>query len=206
MTDNKIKIIADNNKVIILKFIKLLCDWFNLTEEKIKNMPKENLKFHIRNALTRVRVDEYKLHQLRLEIEEKGRIIEEFERAYVSGDAYDAIGEGKNTGGHPNNVEIRQIKKIRLKEEQQQRIIEYDEAEKRVKEKHQDIRNFIELLPQAHFIKIMDMTYFRDMSMGQISKQVNYDSDYIKIIRTRALTELFGLVRSVFKKNKNDNF
>lgn len=198
MRENKIKIIADNNKVIILKFIKILCAWFNLTEEKIKNMNKEHLKFHIKNALTRIRVDEYKLCQLRLEIEEKGRIIEEFDRAYVSGDNYDNVLEGKNTGGSNTPPDIRQIKKIQMKEEQTQRIIEYDEAEKRINEKHQDIKNFIELLPQPHFIKIIEMTYFKNMTKNAIAKQTNYEVYYIDQVRFRSIKILMDLIREVF--------
>jgi len=198
MNDKKIKIIADNNKVIILKFIDLLCKWFNLTEEKIKNIPKEHLKFHIRNALTRVKVDEYKLQQLRLEIEEKGRILEEFKRAYVGGDSFDAFEEGKNTGGKGKAPDIRHIKMLQMKKEQADRIIEYDEIEKKIKEKHSIIREFIELMPQTHFVKIMDMTYFKGNTRSQIARQVSYEPDYIEQVRHRAVNELCHLVKNYF--------
>lgn len=198
MNDKKIKIIADNNKVIILKFIELLCKWFNLTEEKIKEMPKEHLKFHIRNALTRVKVDEYKLSQLLEEIEEKSKLIEEFEKAYVSSNSYDGIGEGKNTGGSNTPPDIRQIKKIQMKEEQADRIIAFDEAQKRIKEKHEILKQFIELMPQAHYVVIMKLLYFEHTTMRDISKKVHYEPNSIKQINRRAMIDLANLVKSYF--------
>lgn len=198
MTNEKLKLIVDNNKVIILRFIKLMCSWFNLTEDKIKDMPKEHLKFHLKNALTRVKVDEFKLSQQRLEIEEKGRIIEEFEKAFVVGDSYDKIAEGKNTGGSKTPADIRQIKKLQLKEEQQARIIEYDLTEKQVKEKHQIIHDFISLMPQPHFIVVMELTYISNLTQCQIAKKTNYEPEYIKQVRHRSLNELVRLVKNYF--------
>ena len=201
MTNEKLKLIVDNNKVIILRFIKLMCSWFNLTEDKIKDMPKEHLKFHLKNALTRVKVDEFKLSQQRLEIEEKGRIIEEFEKAFVVGDSYDKIAEGKNTGGSKTPADIRQIKKLQLKEEQQARIIEYDLTEKQVKEKHQIIHDFISLLPQANYVVILELLYFENASMKEISRKIYYEPNCIKQINRRATIILSELVKNYFLEN-----
>lgn len=199
MNDKKIKIIADNNKVIILKFIELLCEWFNLTVEKIKEMPKEHLKFHIRNALTRVKVDEYKLSQLLEEIEEKSKLIEEFEKAYVSSNSYDGIGEGKNTGGSNTPPDIRQIKKIQMKEEQADRIIAYDEAQKSIKEKHEIIINFIELIQNPRFIETLKLTYFEGMTNTKITHYMNVSIEYVDTARFRAIHELTSLIRRTIR-------
>lgn len=198
MTNEKLKLIANNNKVIILRFIKLMCSWFNLTEESIKAMPKCYLKFHIKNALTRVKVDEFKLSQLRHEIKEKGRMIEEFEKAFVVGDSYDKIAEGKNTGGSKTPADIRQIKKLQLKEELQNLVVECDLVEKKIKEKQKSVIDFIELMPQPHFVVVMELTYISNLTQGEIAKKTNYSITYVDQLRHRAITDLCGLVKNYF--------
>ena len=152
-------------------------------------------KVHIRNLLKEIRNSNNQVHQLRKQRARIREDLEDLERAFYSSSTYEGTGEGKNTGGRPNNVELRQIRKSELKEQLGDLLIKTQLIEKSFVDNNKLIRQFIHLLPQKQYIAVLELTYIECMSNVAIASELNYSREFVDKARERGIKSLAEILK-----------
>lgn len=195
----KYEFAANSNKEILDKVLKYIINTNSTSIENIIN----DIKYNIKLILKEISLNNKKALLIRKERAKVRDDLDDLERAYCQASAYDGIAEGKNTGGKPNNVEIRQIEKANLRERLGELLNESQLLEKTLFDNNELMKSFINLLPQKQYAQILELTYFECMSNTQIACELGYTSEYIDIARMRSLEGLTQILKNHLKNQKN---
>lgn len=196
---NLIEEIANQNEELLTRYTCILNKFFNIKKEELTTCSYAELKRHINTSLNKLRVHEYKLIEARLEIEEHGKLIEEYRRAYIGSDSYD---QEFVKGGKINPPDKRHIDMLRLQEAQRKRIMEYQILEEEIKTRRIDFEKFIKLIPHFQYVNVMLLTYIHNMSNTKIAHRLNLDLNYVDQARFQGIDMLTKIFRKYLNRKK----
>lgn len=193
----KYELAASSNKELLSKVLEYIINTNSTNIESIINDTKYNIKL----ILKEISLNNKKALLIRKERAKVRDDLDDLERAYCQASAYDGIAQGKNTGGKPNNVEIRQIEKANLRERLGELLNESQLLEKTLFDNNELMKSFINLLPQKQYSQVLEMTHFECMSNTTIACELGYSMEFVNTARIRGLE---GLTQ-ILKKYLNDS-
>lgn len=199
MNNNTTTTIKNTKESLLNEVITYICNTFNVELQEVI----QNTRFYTKELLRSVRSNNYQLAYLRRKRRELNEDIRDLESTYVSGDSYDNPVLGKNTGARPNNVEIKHLKVLELKEKLRNMVIESELLDQSLAEHNKLISRFIELLSTDGCIIIMKMTYVDCLPNTEIANTLMFSVNNIDIARSRGLTRLSNILKEYLKKNKS---
>lgn len=183
--------ISKSNSNIIYKLIVYICSTYNITREVLK----DNTKLYIKKILNEIRFNNNKAAKLRIERKKVRDDLTDLEKSYCGSGNCDGVGEGKNTGGKPNKVEIRQLKKIELKEKLDQLLKENMLLEKSLEANNELVLKVMQLIPRRQYIQVLEMTYLDCMSNTSIAIELYYTVQFVDAARLRGIDDLVQIVK-----------
>ena len=199
-------VIVSNNSNIIYNILNIISKSNNIEDINIiNNSSNVIIKEYIKDLLNNTKYLSYKLITARWDIDVHNNLIIQYQNAYVGSELNsindDGVISGHNNGYKPNSNEQRQIKIMKMKEEQQQRIEEYLELEKDFIFKTKAIKEFISILPQPEYQFIMESTYIKNMSDNQIMNECKmlYSDTYIRQARFKSIQCFCQMIRYYFR-------
>ncbi len=184
--------IANNHRELLEKVITYACDSLKITREEFLG---ENLKMHINHLLRSVKANNQKAVSLRLERARVRDDLKDMERAFCGSPGGDLVPQGKNTGGKPNNIETRQLEKLKLKELLGQLVVESMLLEKSLEANNNLIISFMNLIPRKNYIQVLYMTNILCMTEKKISQEICYSIDFVKQARKRGIIDLVQIMK-----------
>lgn len=194
----KYELAANNNKDLLDKVLVYITSTNNTSIESIIL----ELKYNIKQVLKLISINNKKAINIRRERSKVREDLEDLETAYCKASAYDGIAPGKNTGGKVNNVEIRQIEKIKLKEKLGNLLLESQLLEKSLSDNNKLMKSFINLLPQVQYAQVLELTYFECMSNTQIACELGYSMEFVDKARARGLDGLCQIIKKHLNKSE----
>ena len=191
--------IINNNTILLDNIIKYILVNIKCNIEDINNNTKE----YIIKLFQHIRAIKYKEVEIRNERKKIIEDLDDLKRAYVGTDPLSSISEtGKNTGGKINNVELRQIKMLELKEALQDKLNESLLLEKSLTESTKIVKDFIELVPNPQHQIILTRMYLKCESMTTISEDYYYSNGTVQVYRKRGTRFLTELLNQYINKKK----
>ncbi len=191
--------IINNNTILLDNIIKYILVNIKCNIEDISNNTQE----YIIKLFQHIRAIKYKEVEIRNERKKIIEDLDDLKRAYVGTDPLSSISEtGKNTGGKINNVELRQIKMLELKEALQDKLNESLLLEKSLTESTKIVKDFIELVPNPQHQIILTRMYLKCESMTTISEDYYYSNGTVQVYRKRGTRFLTELLNQYINKKK----
>lgn len=191
--------IINNNTILLDNIIKYILVNIKCNLEDINNNTQE----YIIKLFQHIRAIKYKEVEIRNERKKIIEDLDDLKRAYVGTDPLSSISEtGKNTGGKINNVELRQIKMLELKEALQDKLNESLLLEKSLTESTKIVKDFIELVPNPQHQIILTRMYLKCESMTTISEDYYYSNGTVQVYRKRGTRFLTELLNQYINKKK----
>lgn len=191
--------IINNNTILLDNIIKYILINIKCNIEDISNNTQE----YIIKLFQHIRAIKYKEVEIRNERKKIIEDLDDLKRAYVGTDPLSSISEtGKNTGGKVNNVELRQIKMLELKEALQDKLNESLLLEKSLTESTKIVKDFIELVPNPQHQIILTRMYLKCESMTTISEDYYYSNGTVQVYRKRGTRFLTELLNQYINKKK----
>lgn len=191
--------IINNNTTLLDNIIKYILVNIKCNIEDINNNTQE----YIIKLFQHIRAIKYKEVEIRNERKKIIEDLDDLKRAYVGTDPLSSISEtGKNTGGKINNVELRQIKMLELKEALQDKLNESLLLEKSLTESTKIVKDFIELVPNPQHQIILTRMYLKCESMTTISEDYYYSNGTVQVYRKRGTRFLTELLNQYINKKK----
>lgn len=191
--------IINNNTILLDNIIKYILINIKCNIEDINNNTQE----YIIKLFQHIRAIKYKEVEIRNERKKIIEDLDDLKRAYVGTDPLSSISEtGKNTGGKINNVELRQIKMLELKEALQDKLNESLLLEKSLTESTKIVKDFIELVPNPQHQIILTRMYLKCESMTTISEDYYYSNGTVQVYRKRGTRFLTELLNQYINKKK----
>ena len=191
--------IINNNTILLDNIIKYILVNIKCNIEDISNNTQE----YIIKLFQHIRAIKYKEVEIRNERKKIIEDLDDLKRAYVGTDPLSSISEtGKNTGGKINNVELRQIKMLELKEALQDKLNESLLFEKSLTESTKIVKDFIELVPNPQHQIILTRMYLKCESMTTISEDYYYSNGTVQVYRKRGTRFLTELLNQYINKKK----
>ncbi len=191
--------IINNNTILLDNIIKYILVNIKCNIEDINNNTQE----YIIKLFQHIRAIKYKEVEIRNERKKIIEDLDDLKRAYVGTDPLSSISEtGKNTGGKINNVELRQIKMLELKEALQDKLNESLLLEKSLTESTKIVKDFIELVPNPQHQIILTRMYLKCESMTTISEDYYYSNGTVQVYRKRGTRFLTELLNQYINKKK----
>ena len=191
--------IINNNTILLDNIIKYILVNIKCNIEDINNNTQE----YIIKLFQHIRAVKYKEVEIRNDRKKIIEDLDDLKRAYVGTDPLSSISEtGKNTGGKINNVELRQIKMLELKEALQDKLNESLLLEKSLTESTKIVKDFIELVPNPQHQIILTRMYLKCESMTTISEDYYYSNGTVQVYRKRGTRFLTELLNQYINKKK----
>lgn len=191
--------IINNNTILLDNIIKYILINIKCNIEDISNNTQE----YIIKLFQHIRAIKYKEVEIRNDRKKIIEDLDDLKRAYVGTDPLSSISEtGKNTGGKINNVELRQIKMLELKEALQDKLNESLLLEKSLTESTKIVKDFIELVPNPQHQIILTRMYLKCESMTTISEDYYYSNGTVQVYRKRGTRFLTELLNQYINKKK----
>jgi len=191
--------IINNNTILLDNIIKYILVNIKCNIEDISNNTQE----YIIKLFQHIRAIKYKEVEIRNDRKKIIEDLDDLKRAYVGTDPLSSISEtGKNTGGKINNVELRQIKMLELKEALQDKLNESLLLEKSLTESTKIVKDFIELVPNPQHQIILTRMYLKCESMTTISEDYYYSNGTVQVYRKRGTRFLTELLNQYINKKK----
>jgi len=191
--------IINNNTILLDNIIKYILVNIKCNIEDINNNTQE----YIIKLFQHIRAIKYKEVEIRNDRKKIIEDLDDLKRAYVGTDPLSSISEtGKNTGGKINNVELRQIKMLELKEALQDKLNESLLLEKSLTESTKIVKDFIELVPNPQHQIILTRMYLKCESMTTISEDYYYSNGTVQVYRKRGTRFLTELLNQYINKKK----
>ena len=154
-----------------------------------------NTRVYITDLFRNIKLLKYRELDLRNERRKLVDDLEDLKRAYVSGDNLSINEQGKNTGGKVNQVELRQIKMLQLREELQQKLSESLLLEKSLKENTEIFKRFIQLIQNPQHQEIVYRMYINCETASKIAEEYCYSTGTVQEYRKRGI----GFLEKVLK-------
>ena len=183
--------ISKSNSNILNSLLVYIYNTYNITKEVLK----DNTKLYIKKILNEIRFNNNKAAKLRIERKKVRDDLIDLEKSYCGSGMCDGVGEGKNTGGKPNKVEIRQIKKKELKEKLEKLLTENLLLEKSLESNNELVLQAIQLIPRKQYIQVLEMTYLHCMSNTNIAIELYYTVQFVDAARLRGIDDLVQIVK-----------
>lgn len=180
------KIIASSNVELINGITLYICNTFNISIKEYSN----NIKYYTKKILYEIKNNNNKATELRLERRKVRDDLNDLERVYCKSPNMNAVGEGKNTGGKPNNEELRQIQKLEFKEKLGQLLVESQLLEKSLESNNELIKKMINLIPRTQYKEVLILTYIHSMSNSEIAMELCYTIENVNMARIRGIEDL----------------
>ena len=158
-------------------------------------------KYNIKQVLKHISNSNKEAILIRKERQKVREDLDDLERAYCKAASCEGVGEGKNTGGKLNNVEIRQIEKANLRERLGELLNESQLLEKTLFDNNELMKSFINLLPQKQYAQVLELTYFECMSNTQIACELGYSIEFVDKARQKGIEGLAQILK-LYIKNK----
>ena len=187
---------ADNNTKLLDSIIVYICSTFNI----VKEVYYSNIKYYTKKILFEIKNNNNKAVELRLERKKVREDLEDLEKAYCREPSMDFVGRGRDTGGHPNDVELRQIEKAVLREKLGQLLVESQLLEKSLEGNNELIKSLIRLIPQTQYIQVLEMTYIHCMSECLIAGELCYTTEWVRQARFRGLDSIIKIIKNYLRK------
>lgn len=200
MNDNEqqeMKPVAIVNTTTNISKLYYYIKYTNLNSILDNNTMKELLY----SSLNKIKSVCYKSVILREKSQELRDDITDLERMYVRADNLDISEQGRNTGGKENDVELRHIKILKLKEELARLTNEslcIDKSLQDNKDLFRDI--FDELLTEAQ-ATVMKLFYIDCWTTLKIATELFYTRDYVRIVKNRATKRIINALIEFQDKN-----
>lgn len=185
-----------NQTEILTRVKEYIIKTCNITLEEYCNSINKYLILTLRS----LRYSNSQLFKLRLKRKHLKEDIEDLECSMVGGENLSLSEEGRNTGGKKNPPDFKMIQKLTLKEELGHLVNETLLLEKSLLDNNVLIQDFIKLLPNQNHQLVLELTYIECLPNREIEKMLFYSTDYLDIIRNRAIKKLSFLLQSL----KND--
>lgn len=187
----KIEEIYSKNKKLMDEIILYVLKTYNISIKVLL----EDSKYYTRQVLKDIRSNNIKVCILRARKDRASKDLDDFNKAFVTGDSYDTTGAGYSKGGlQKNRVEERQIKKQELREKLQGLIYEAMELESSLAKTNKLIEEYINLIPNRDYREAMRLTYIECMADREISSVIFYEQNSIKVMRKRSIDRLTELM------------
>lgn len=187
---------ADNNTKLLDSIIVYICSTFSI----VKEVYYSNIKYYTKKILFEIKNNNNKAVELRLERKKVREDLEDLEKAYCREPSMDFVGRGRDTGGHPNDVELRQIEKASLREKLGQLLVESQLLEKSLEGNNELIKSLIRLIPQTQYIQVLEMTYIHCMSECLIAGELCYTTEWVRQARFRGLDSIIKIIKNYLRK------
>lgn len=186
---------AQNNTVLLSRIVFYICSTFNINKETYMS----NIKYYTKKILYEIKNNNNKAVELRLERKKVREDLEDLERAYCREPSMDFVGRGRDTGGHANGEELRQIEKAVLREKLGELLVESQLLEKSLESNNELIKSLINIIPRTQYIQVLEMTYIHCMSNTEIAIELNYSRDFVDKARIRGLTDITKILKEIIK-------
>ena len=190
INDELTKIVLNNNNILD-NIIKYINSSFKCNNIDISN----NTKFYITELFRNIKLLKYREIDLRNERKKLVDDLEDLKRAYVSGDNLSINETGKNTGAKINQVELRQIKMLELKEQLQSKLSESLLLEKSLNDNTKLFQEFIRLIPNPQHQEIIYRMYINCETASKIANDYYYSVGTINSYRNRGTDTLVKLIK-----------
>lgn len=185
-----------NNDVIfnnILLYIKSYC--------KVSiNEIEKNCNFYVKEMLNSINKANERAELLRIRRDKLAENLEVLNRAYANADNCGGSEQGFSNGGKPNNVELRMIKRIELREGIEDSINEIMLLQKSLYENNDKITEMINLIPQRNYALVLQLVYIDCYCRGQIADKLSYSPESVSKLRIRGISVISKLLVRYIKK------
>lgn len=200
--DQMYELTAFQKSGLLNRFTAYICSNNKILLSELTEMSIAGLKDEIRRLLKKVRYANLELYNLETEIIKETEMIECYRRSFVGGDSYDSIGKGYDNGLIENTVENRAIKKLQMEEDQMKRYTKRDLLKKSLVENNKMIYDFIGLIPNDLYSKVVVELYVNDLARSQICEKYNIAYDTVDVANGRGLTSLAQIYKIYLKNIK----
>ncbi len=189
----------ENIKSSLQEFYSYILNTNNLYN--INNITRTKLKEYIRNTLKLVNTKCYDVIILRKRREEIRNDIRDLERAFVNADSTEASGAGFNNGGKVNNVELRHLKIIELKEELGKLTAQTMLIEKSLEHNRNMVAAALDFILNAENSKVMKLYYIDCYTTQEIAIENYYTTDAVSKKRKRSVNKITTTLMDLFQEN-----
>ena len=197
---NQVIITNNYNTNNISKLYNYIIYNLNTVDDNSK-LELDIIKELLHTSLNKIKNVCYKSVILREKRQELRDDITDLERMYVRADNLDISEQGKNTGGKENDVELRHIKILKLKEELARLTNESLCIDKSLQDSKDLFRNiFDEILTEAQ-ATVMKLFYIDCWTTLKIATELFYTRDYVRIVKNRAIKRLTNALIEFQDKN-----
>lgn len=166
---------------------------------------KQYIKELLSSSLNRIKSICYKSVILREKRQELRDDIDDLERMYVRADNLDISESGKNTGGKENDVELRHLKIIKLKEELASLTTQSLQLDKSLSDNKEMFRNIFDEVLTDTQATIMKLFYIDCWTTLKIATELYYTRDYIRQIKNRSINKITRLLLEYNNYNTKNN-
>lgn len=187
----KISEITNASKEIIDQVIEYTCAALQINEHELYL----DTRGYIKILLGQIKMNNKKALQLRMKRDKVRTDLDDLERAFCNTSNSDFIEVGKNTGGRENNVEVRQLEKLKIKEKLGNLVLESLLLEKSLEKNNELIHNFLSLAPRSQYLSVLELTYIDCLSNTKIALEMGYTRDFVDQARKRGLTDLSEIIK-----------
>ena len=197
---NQVIITNNYNTTNISKLYNYIIYNLNTVDDNSK-LELDIIKELLHTSLNKIKNVCYKSVILREKRQELRDDITDLERMYVRADNLDISEQGKNTGGKENDVELRHLKILKLKEELANLTNESLCIDKSLQDSKDLFRNiFDEILTEAQ-ATVMKLFYIDCWTTLKIATELFYTRDYVRIVKNRAIKRLTNALIEFQDKN-----
>ena len=153
-----------------------------------------SIKLALHRVLDNIKNKCYKSIKIREERQKLRDDISDLERMFVRADNLDISEAGKNTGGKENDVELRHLKIIKLKQELAKKTNESLVLEKSLEDNKEMFRNIFDELLSENDATVMKLFYIDCWTTLKIATELYYTRDTIRQKRNRSINCLTSAI------------
>lgn len=177
----------------------------NISSSNSNIINKQYIKELLSSSLNRIKSICYKSVILREKRQELRDDIDDLERMYVRADNLDISESGKNTGGKENDVELRHLKIIKLKEELASLTTQSLQLDKSLSDNKEMFRNIFDEVLTDTQATIMKLFYIDCWTTLKIATELYYTRDYIRQIKNRSINKITRILLEYNNYNTKNN-
>jgi metal-sulfur cluster biosynthetic enzyme len=187
----------ENNNLILQEIVKYILNTCNINIQELIS----NTRYYVKYLLRQIRVNNNKLVTLKRKRDDLLLDLQILENTTVKGDSYGDGGPVSfNNGLSVNTTELMGIKRVQIKEQLRDNVIERNLLMASLERNNEVIDKFIGILKNENAQIIMRMTYIDCSSNNEIAQELLYTVSAIDSCRSRSTTELENTLIDYLKK------
>jgi hypothetical protein len=190
--------IVNNNILLLDNITRYICTNIKCNIQDILIETKD----YIVKLLQYIRTIKFREVLIRNERKKIVEDLNDLQNAYVGGDNLTINETGKNTGQKENQVYLRQIKMLELKEQLQDKMNESLVLEKSLDDSTKIIKDFIELIPNPQQQIILIRMYLKCESASLIAEDFFFSPGTIQVYRKRGTACLTDILNTYLSRKK----